>query len=81
MGVRTMSTWLRWEDDDDGTIILINLDIADTINLYLDNDGERVAMISLAQQRVSTTRDSETIDRLIGLLSMQVRLEEPWTTW
>jgi hypothetical protein len=81
MGVRTMSTWLRWEDDDDGTIILINLEIADTINLYLDNDGERVAMVSLAQQRVSTTRDPETIDRLIGLLSAQVALEEPWTTW
>jgi len=75
-----MSTWLRWEDTDDGTIILINLDHA-VINLYLDNDGERVAMVSIAQQGVSTTKDPETIDRLIGLLSAQVSLEEPWTTW
>jgi hypothetical protein len=76
-----MSTWLRWEDDDEGMIILVNLDLVDTVNLYLNDEGERVAVLSVARQGVSTTKDPETIDNLIGLLSAQVALEEPWTTW
>lgn len=70
--------WFRWEDDDDGTIILINVDLADTINLHVDNDGKRFAVVSIGG-KISSTRDPKTIDRLLEVTgSKKFQLEVSW---